>query len=316
MLPPTVRFLAPSSLGLAGAKSGFDRVGLHRAFREPGEEERSAWTTDRVSAGARAALALLAVAFACGAEATERFSATLRVNEEVVELEDAEVLERFGAIYVILGDRSLAASDWDARSVDGYRGIHVVLDETGEAWEYGVGHVYHPALTAIPFEIPEEASLQVERVGERGYVGSLTLEESTLPDPGVELAFDVSFEFELANPCGPAEIRGDESAPARAFSQLYQDYAQCRFTAMPESLAPDLAEKWSEELEGENGEQTIAELMEVQGMVPRVLDVAVVRSDESEAVLTVTFNEDPTTKEEVVIKKLAGGWKLASGLFF
>ena len=132
----------------------------------------------------------------------------------------------------------------------------------------------------------------------------------------MELAFDVSYEFELADPCGPAEIRGDESAPARAFAQLYQDYAQCRFTAMPESLAPDLAEKWREELEGENGEQTIAELMEVQGMVPRVLDVAVVRSDGSEAVLTVTFNGDPTTKKEVVMEKLTGGWKLASGLFF
>jgi hypothetical protein len=267
-------------------------------------------------ANTTATLALLILVHSTEAPAAERFAATLKVDGEEVELQHAEVQELPGLIYVVVGDRSLADSEGDPMRVDGYRGIHIALSETGEAWEYGVGRIYHDGLREKPYRIPEEATLRVERVGDYGYVGSLTLEEYTIPHREVKLAFDVAFEFELADPCAPAEISGDRSAPAQAFAKLYQDYAQCRFTEVASSLVPALAGPWQANLE-ERREQAIDELMRYQKLVPKVLDIAATSSAEAEAVLAVTLTgELATTSEEIVMKKVDGEWKLSSGLVF
>lgn len=245
----------------------------------------------------------------------DRASGKLTVAGGAVELSHMKVFDVFGSIQLVIADRSLEGLSLEGIAEAGIQGVSINLERSGEAGEFGLGHVLHADGSE---QITDAADLDVERVGELGYRGSLRDEQENFS--GDKISFEVSFEFELPDPCAPPEIRfsGEPSPPAQAFADLYSEFITCDIEAAMVHMTRKAAAPLKQELESEQGQAQLEMLKSMLGMAPRQLEIAVTEQSATEATLTVTMTSPSgeVGTEEILVKTEDGEWKVASGLFF
>ena len=246
--------------------------------------------------------------------AADQVKGNLVVDGQKLDLNNVKVYDIFGSLMVVISDKPVGdIGPFEISEVkSGIRSLTVNIEkETGNLESNGA--IVHEALSEQAQFMPDEAEIDVKKTGELTYSGLVRVADAEMN--GHTISFDATFDIELPDPCAPATATytAKKTPAAKAFADAYSEFAQCDFKGVADYLTTELAEQWLAELNGEEGEKNVSMLMDMMGMMPREIEIAVKELNGDDAVLTVSMMGEA---DEITMKREGGSWKVAGGWMF